>query len=174
MNSIKQISTIRKVMKIYVSSGIGTGTTTLSAFDHALAIAGVNNFNLLRLSSVIPPNSEIVELEGQAPKFEGSVWGDRLYTVYAEMRVDTPGQEAWAGVGWVQFGDDKRGLFVEHEGHYEQDVRSDIEKTLNGLLKNRNNTDNPEIKMCVVGAKCQDQPVCALVVAAYKTEGWKN
>lgn len=159
-------------MKIYVSSGVGTGETTLSAFDHALALSGVNNFNLLRLSSVIPPNAEIVVLDGEKPQFEGSTWGDKLYAVYAEMRVDTPGQEAWAGVGWVQFGDDNRGLFVEHEGHDEQSVRSDIEKTLKGLLKNRNNTSSPEIKMCVVGAKCQDQPVCALVVAAYKAESW--
>lgn len=161
-------------MKIYVSSGVGAGTTTLAAFDHALTLAGVNNFNLLRLSSIIPPNTEIVEIDGEVPQFEGSQWGDRLYTVYAEMRVDTPGQEAWAGVGWVQFGDDNRGLFVEHEGHNEQDVRSDIEKTLKGLLKNRNLDENIEIKMCVVGAKCQDQPVCALVVVAYKTEEWKD
>lgn len=159
-------------MKIYVSSGLGTGTTTLSAFDDALALAGVNNFNLLRLSSVIPPNAEIVELDGPAPKFEGSEWGDRLYTVYAEMRTATPGQEAWAGVGWVQFGDDSRGLFVEHESHDEQSVRSDIEKSLKGLLKNRSNIDNPEIKMRVIGVKCVDQPVCALVVAAYQTERW--
>lgn len=158
-------------MKIYVSSGIGCGTTTLSAFDDALVKCGVNNFNLLRLSSVIPPRAEIVE---ETPQFEDSEWGDRLYTVYAEMRVDTPGQEAWAGVGWVQFGDDNRGLFVEHEGHSEQNVRSDIEKSLKGLLKNRNNTDNPEIKMCVIGAKCEDLPVCALVVAVYQNEGWKK
>lgn len=161
-------------MKIFVSSGIGKGTTTLAAFDHALTVSGINNFNLLRLSSVIPPNAEIVESEGKVPQFEGSTWGDKLYAVYAEMRVDTPGQEAWAGIGWVQFGEDNRGLFVEHEGHSEQEVRTDIEKTLKGLLKNRNNTDNLEIKMCVVGAKCVNEPVCALVVAAYETSSWRS
>lgn len=159
-------------MKIYVTSGIGYGATKLAAFDEALSKSGIANFNLLRLSSVIPPNTEIVALDGSIPRYEGSEWGDRLYTVYAEMRVDTPGQEAWAGVGWVQFGDDKRGLFVEHEGHSEQEVRADIEKSLKGLLKNRNNTNDLEIKMLVIGAKCQDQPVCALVVAAYETTPW--
>ena len=42
-------------MNIYVSSGIGYGQTKLAAFDAALNEAGIANFNLIKLSSVIPP-----------------------------------------------------------------------------------------------------------------------
>ncbi|HTO01714.1 MAG TPA: pyruvoyl-dependent arginine decarboxylase, partial [Microthrixaceae bacterium] len=44
-------------LTINVSGSVGHGPTSLSAFDSALAGAGVSNFNLIRLSSVIPPNS---------------------------------------------------------------------------------------------------------------------
>ena len=42
-------------MKLYIAKAIGRGSTELAAFDAALVGAGVANFNLIRLSSVIPP-----------------------------------------------------------------------------------------------------------------------
>lgn len=45
---------------IYVTSGIGEGQTNLSAFDAALWDAGIANFNLIKLSSVIPPHSKVL------------------------------------------------------------------------------------------------------------------
>ena len=86
-----------------LGQAIGQGTTELSAFDAALVGAGVANFNLIRLSSVIPPNGEVVEVD-RCPFSHGASWGDRLYAVYAEQRTSIPGQQVWAGVGWVQDG----------------------------------------------------------------------
>ena len=106
----------------------------LSAFDHALINTGTANYNLVRLSSVIPPNAEIIKLDGKIPEL-GGTWGDRLYVVYAEARTEQLGEEVWAGIGWVQDPDTKKGLFVEHEGHSELQVRSDIKESLIGLLK---------------------------------------
>ncbi len=45
-------------MKIKVTYGIGEGATKLAAFDRALFDAGIANYNLIKLSSVIPENSE--------------------------------------------------------------------------------------------------------------------
>ena len=39
---------------IQITSTIGVGNTALGAFDNALYKTGVANYNLLRLSSVIP------------------------------------------------------------------------------------------------------------------------
>ena len=44
------------LLDITVRTGTGSGRTLLSAFDHALLDAGVANFNLVTLSSVIPQN----------------------------------------------------------------------------------------------------------------------
>ena len=158
-------------MKIHVASGLGNGPTKLSAYDAALNAAGVANFNLLRLSSVIPPKSEIVEHKnGPVPSVPGE-WGDKLYVVMAEERVDTPNVEAWAGIGWVQDKKTGKGLFVEHEGNSEEAVRRDITQSLEALMATRN-VDFGNISMHVVGRVCSHNPVCALVVAVYQSKGW--
>ena len=48
-------------MRIDIVWGESEGKTLLSAFDRALLNAGIHNFNLIPLSSVIPPQSVIHE-----------------------------------------------------------------------------------------------------------------
>jgi arginine decarboxylase len=152
-----------------VARGIGTGSTSLSAFDAALRDAGVANFNLVRLSSVIPPNT-VVDTSGQTPIPYGG-WGDRLYCVYAEQHADLPGVEAWAGIGWVQRLDGQGGLFVEHEGPTEAFLNNAIDSSLADLVAGRPE-EFGEVHKVVTGTTCVDEPVCAFVVAAYETAAW--
>ena len=88
-------------MILHMAAAVGSGTTELAAFDDALLQVGAANFNLVRLSSVIPANSLVVECDEAIPPPDGA-WGDRLYVVYAEQRASVVGDQAWAGVGWVQ------------------------------------------------------------------------
>jgi arginine decarboxylase len=162
-------------MQIHIGTGLGTASTTLGAFDAALYDAGIANYNLLRLSSVIPPKSDLTVHDGQIPaEVMPGEWGDRLYVVMAEKRIDTPNVEAWAGIGWVQDPVTKKGLFVEHEGESEQKVRRDIKQSLEALLATRNIKDFGPIEMQVVGKTCTHAPVCALVVAVYQASDWEN
>ncbi len=159
-------------MTIKIASGIGTGPTSLSAFDAALNHAGVANYNIIRLSSVIPPGSNINVNTSALTKLPGE-WGDRLYVVMAEERVSTPNEEAWAGIGWVQDKTTGKGLFVEHEGNSEKSVKRDIQQSLEALMATRNIDFGP-IKMKVIGRACKHQPVCALVVAVYQASDWES
>lgn len=159
-------------MTIEVSAGTGAGPTKLSAFDAALHSAGVANYNLILLSSVVPPGSKIEANKGPIKGKPGN-WGDRLYVVKADMRVDTPNMEAWAGIGWVQDKKTGKGLFVEHEGASERSVRRDIRQSLETLMARRRVNFGP-IHMKVAGTTCTDEPVCALVVAVYKASGWSE
>ena len=159
-------------MKIQIAKGTGKGATELAAFDQALVDAGVANFNLIYLSSVLPPNSDVVlPVENGKAKSPHGAWGDRLYIVIAQKRTIQRNQEVWAGIGWIQDSKTKAGLLVEHEGHSEAEVRADIKNSLEGLAKNRDAKFGP-INMVVTGIKCQDKPVCALVVAVFKSESW--
>ncbi len=160
-------------MDIQLSTGLGIGTTKLSAFDSALYNAGVANFNLLRLSSVIPPKSKIISLGDKQKVSPKGEWGDRLYVVMAEMRADTPNVEAWAGIGWIQDTETGQGLFVEHEGNSEKAVRRDIKDSLIALMATRN-IDYGPINMEVVGTTCTHMPVCAMVVAVYESSSWQT
>lgn len=162
----------RRKMTIKLASGIGSGPTKLAAFDSALNHAGVANYNLIRLSSVVPPGTDIQISENAITKLPGK-WGDRLYVVMAEQRESTPNREAWAGIGWVQDKKTGRGLFVEHEGESETTVREDIQDSLHALMATRN-VDFGKINMHVVGVTCHRDPICAMVIAVYQASGWDN
>lgn len=158
-------------MHIQVSKGIGSGLTELAAFDQALVNAGAANFNLIYLSSVLPPNSQ-VKISNDALTPSGK-WGDRLYVVMAQKRVSQRNQEAWAGIGWIQDPKTRQGLLVEHEGHSEDEVKADIHHSLQALSHNRQmEFDRPQ--MLIAGTRCADLPACALVVAVFESDTWRN
>jgi arginine decarboxylase len=159
-----------RTRSIEIACGTGTGPNTLAAFDGALRATGIANFNLLRLSSVIPPQTEIRPMHGPVSPINGE-WGDRLYVVMAEQRVTEPGVEAWAGIGWVQDDETGKGLFVEHEGHAEADVRGDILDSLGALVDGRPGTFG-EPQFVLHGAVSDGTPTCALAVAVYEAESW--
>ena len=155
-------------MDIAITKGIGVGPTEIAAFDQALVKAGIANYNLLYLSSVIPPGSR---LQNRTPKaYEFGDWGDRLYVVMAQQRAVHINQEAWAGIGWIQ-DNTGRGLLVEHEGSSENTVRADIENSLAALSHNRKQKFG-SINMLVAGITCVDQPVCAMTVAVFEGGVW--
>ncbi len=161
-----------------VTAAVGVGPTSLAAFDDALVSAGIANFNLVRLSSVIPPGTSVrhvpervVDLtEGSQTRGSGG-WGDRLYAVWAFESAERLGEEAWAGVAWVQDPEDGRGLFVEHEGHSESTVRDELDASIRSICVSRS-MSHLEPTSVVVGAKCEGAPVAALVIAPYMSEPW--
>jgi arginine decarboxylase len=155
---------------ITLSTGTGTGPTTLAAFDAALCAAGIGEYNLVRLSSVIPPHAEL-RRTGPQGQLTGR-WGDRLFCVYASQIAERPGEQAWAGIGWVLKQDGSgAGLFVEHEGPAEQGVRDDISASLGDMVQRRGGAYS-EPQLVLSDTVCVDEPVCALVVAGYETAGW--
>lgn len=154
-------------MKITLTSGTGEGTTELAAFDKALHDAGIAHYNLVKISSVIPEGSEI-EVSKINPGIEE--YGRILFVVMAEKREYRKGKRACAGLGWVQ-DKDGRGLFVEHEGNSEEQVKNSIEETLTSMQEYREQ-EFGEIKYKITGVDCNDKPGCALVAAVYKSIEW--
>jgi arginine decarboxylase len=159
-------------LTIRVSAGTGTGRTTLAAFDAALAAAGVSDFNLVRLSSIVPPGSHVLEVDG--PDQLRGDHGDVLYCVYAREHAVLPGHEAWAGVAWSRHEDGSgAGLFVEHEGPSREQVGTDLTHSLEDLSATRGGTYRPEGRL-VAGITCVTLPVCAVVVATFRRTGWEE
>jgi arginine decarboxylase len=163
-------------MKIHLISAVGKGTTELGAFDNALMTMGFCNYNLIRLSSVIPPGATIVKPGKYTTPPEE--YGDRLYCVYAEIRSSKPGQALGSSVGWYQI-EDGRGVFVEHEtlGDSEKEVKEWLEyqsrNTVKDLLKARNlPIDEDRIHIHMETAVVEKEPLCTFIVCAYKSERW--
>jgi arginine decarboxylase len=156
-------------LRIPVVGATGEGPTSLAAFDAALHAAGVSNFNLVRLSSVIPPDSVVGPDLDERPLGE---WGDRLYAVWAWQSAELLGEEAWAGVAWVQDPSDGRGLFVEHEGTSEAQVRRELQASLDSLCRVRG-LEGLRQRSVVQGRRCEGRPVGALVIAPYQVADWR-
>lgn len=155
-------------MHIWVTAGTGEGPTPLAAFDAALLKAGVANYNLLCLSSVIPPGSTVERTRFVSPPDE---YGHRLYVVIARQEAMTLGEGAWAGLGWTQEPGDSRGLFVECHGTSRAVVEQDIDATLAAMTTNRGRVYST-IEREITGVKSSGTPVCALVVAVYEAKAW--
>lgn len=163
-------------MNIHIVSGIGHGQTTLSAFDAALQDCGVSNYNLLILSSIIPPGSTIVQDEKYTT--DPSHFGDRLYVVMAEKRSRKMGRYIGAGIGWYQF-DDGRGLFVEHQEiaetkvAVESELVTKIELSMTDLCLFRNIPfQKDQFHMRTVISCVEDKPTCVLTLAVFQSEPW--
>lgn len=155
-------------MNIHMASGAGEGPTELAAFDAALMDAGVANYNLLCLSSVIPPNSRIVHAKHRPLPDD---YGRRLYVVMSQMRQSESGQPAHAGIGWIQQAGDGPGLFVELHDADRDRLEADLHATLNAMRTYRGIVYGP-VQTQIAGATCIDKPVCALVVAVFACESW--
>ncbi|WP_137289289.1 pyruvoyl-dependent arginine decarboxylase [Natronorubrum halophilum] len=109
------MSTIRVVW------GAASGPTAMSSYDAALAEAGVENYNLVSVSSVIPADT-MVEAVGTAPDLGPA--GERLTVVEARATAAGPGRVS-AALAWSQSADDGPGLFYETSGETD---RADVER----------------------------------------------
>jgi arginine decarboxylase len=155
-------------VKIKLSAAVGSGPTALAAFDAALRNAGVENYNLLPLSSVIPRGATIERVRHESPESE---YGYRLYVVMAREIATRAGEDAWAGLGWTQEPGSRRGLFVELHGSTRHEVECAIDSTLDSMKQSRP-YEYGKNEREIIGATCEDRPVCALVIATYTSEGW--
>lgn len=158
----------RSFGRITLACGTGRGPTELAAFDAALLDAGIANYNLICLSSVIPPGSQIEFARYRTPPAE---YGQRLYVVMSQMRECRPGRSVHAGIGWARDPEHGQGLFVELHDRDRARLDHDLRATLASMQRNRGVVLGPT-ETRIASATCEAEPVCALVIAVYGSEPW--
>ena len=135
-------------------------------------LCGIANVSVVRLSPMIPPNSSIVEVAGAVPGMD-VMWGERVYLGFAECCVTNPGEQAWAGIGWVQDERSGKGLIVQHEAHDETELRELIRTSLHELQASRGVELGP-VREHVIGGTCRADSLCALAVAVFGSQAWSD
>lgn len=95
--------------KIWLTAGAAEGEHPLTAFDKALLAAGIGNLNLIRVSSILPPQCELVERLDIPP-------GSLTPTAYGSIVSEQPGTRLAAAVA-VGFSKDTYGTIMEFSGH---------------------------------------------------------
>lgn len=122
--------------KYFVTSAAAEGKSGLNAFDNALLKARIGNINLLRVSSILPPNAQY-EPELVIPP------GSLTPTAYGYIISDKPGELIAAAVG-VGIGErDNFGVIMEFSGRCS---KAEAEKSIANMLKEAFETRGIELK----------------------------
>lgn len=142
--------------------GTGHAATEKASFDTALADAGIHQYNLRTLSSVIPEASPL-ERVGTAPDLGPT--GNVLDVVMAR-KTSPPAARAAAGLAWVR-GEDGDGIFYEVEDSDPETVRELLRAGIERGCYIRD-LDYADLETKVITAdSAPDQYTTAVVVATY-------
>lgn len=118
-------------MEIKIVWGKSEGETLISSFDKALLKAGIHNFNLIYLSSIIPPGAEVHEVGTY--KSSARKIGDILHVVISSISSASAGVRISAGLGWVKTAEG--GLLFESRGQFSpEECSQEIEKGLREMM----------------------------------------
>jgi arginine decarboxylase len=126
-------------MKVAITSGTAEGPTKLNAFDNALLEAGIGDVNLIKVSSILPENTEIVELPLLTP-------GDMTNCVLSYVSSDNNGDHISAAIAVATSSD--FGCVVENSGINKdpQEIREEAISMVKYMMEIR----NLEIKELIV------------------------
>ena len=116
----------KRVTLAAATAGHAEGGTSLNAFDNALLAAGIGNVNLIKISSILPPEVPVVELPKLKP-------GALIPTAYAAMTSEKPGETIAAAVGYAIPDDPaKNGVIMEFHGRAR---RAEAERAIEAMLE---------------------------------------
>lgn len=112
--------------KYALTTGSAEGDTALTAFDAALLDAGLGNYNLVKMSSIMPPGARPSDrLREEVPP------GSLLPVAYGFITSDQPGQIISAAVA-VGFTETTCGLIMEHKA---QAPREETERQVAEMVR---------------------------------------
>ena len=110
--------------KYFLVSGASEGFTLLNAFDGALLRAGIGDTNLVKMSSIVPPNCTLINPMKIHP-------GSLVPTAYASLTSDIPGEMISSAVA-VALPEDPihAGLIMEYSA---RGYRKDVEEMVRNM-----------------------------------------
>ncbi len=126
--------------KAFLTKGVGRHKEKLTSFEMALREAHVAQYNLVRVSSIFPPNCQLVSREeGVKSLMPGQV----VFAVVAEAQTNEPSRLAAASIGLAIPADPSHhGYISEHHafgqrqqsaGEYAEDLAASMLATVLGV-----------------------------------------
>jgi arginine decarboxylase len=153
----------KKVTKAAATAGHAEGLTPLNAFDNALLAAGIGNVNLIKVSSIVPPDVDIVDLPKIRP-------GALVPTAYASIVSCIPGTVISAAVGYALPEDrTQAGVIMEH---HDETSRGPSERMVRQMLEEAFRVRGGRIReIKVVSSEHRVERIgCALAAVALLSE----
>jgi arginine decarboxylase len=125
---------------MFLTKGAGKHKEKLSSFELALRSAGIEKYNIVRVSSIFPPNCKIIS---QAKGLEMLQPGQILYVVMAQAETNEPNRLLAASIGVaIPKEGDHYGYLSEHHafgqtekvcGEYAEDLAAQMLASTYGI-----------------------------------------
>ena len=101
--------------QVFFTKGVGKHRNRLQSFELALRKAGIEQCNLVRVSSILPPDCKIIS---RAKGLRQLQPGQITFVVLAEAPTDEPSRLVGAGIGLAQPAEGNQyGYISEHHGY---------------------------------------------------------
>jgi arginine decarboxylase len=108
--------------KLFFTKGVGKHKEKLESFEFALRSAGIEKFNLVRVSSILPPECKIVSREKGLKELEA---GQIVYCVLSQNASNEPQRLLATSIGCAVPADRKNyGYLSEHHSFGESEEKS--------------------------------------------------
>jgi len=108
--------------KVFFTKGVGTHKDKLSSFELALRDAGIEKFNLVTVSSILPPNCEIVTKNKGLPLLSP---GEIVFVVMSRNEANEHNRLISASVGAAVPADrEQHGYLSEHHTYGEPEEKA--------------------------------------------------
>ena len=104
---------------VFFTKGIGTSKTKLQSFEAALRNAGISHVNLVKVSSILPPEcQELPRNEGLQRLRPGQI----TFTVLAEQASNEPSRKLVASIGVAKPKDNTLYGYLSEHHAFDQDA----------------------------------------------------
>jgi len=107
--------------KFFFTKGVGIAKEQLTSFESALRSAGIEKFNLVSVSSILPPTCKKIPKEKGLEMLKP---GEIVHCVLARNETNEPNRLVAASVGCaIAAGDDQYGYLSEHHSFGETEEK---------------------------------------------------
>ena len=146
--------------KMYLTRGLGVHKEKLTSFEMALRDAGIEKFNLVRVSSIYPPGCKVVSRE---EGLKDLLPGQLVFCVMSDSSSNEPNRLVAAAIGAAMPEDNTAyGYLSEHHsfgqneqmaGDYAEDLAAVMLASTRGITLDLNKDYDEQKDIFVIGGK---------------------
>lgn len=106
--------------RMFFTKGVGYHKDELQSFEHALRSAGIEKYNLVSISSILPPECKIIST---SKGLKSLTTGQIVFLVMSRMTTNEPNRLVTAAIGLAQPHDRKQYGYISEHHAYGQTLR---------------------------------------------------
>ena len=146
--------------KYIITIGSGNSKYGLNAFDKALLASGIGDYNLVKLSSILPPHASRVEAV-KLPR------GSILHTAYSSYIEHCPGKTICAAIAVAKPKDESLpGVIMEVSGEFRDEIGEEIVTSMARISMESRSINEYDIQKEFISMITQEGSNCVIAAVS--------